>query len=124
MALQIGCVHGVEPICNVLLIDPLTYRKHFAQRRDSSCLTLRANRDLAFKPEFATVFTENFAANRVRKVWRQMTQEGFRIATCTSQRLVGDIGLAGVIRSKPVRTTISAKAARSPLDRFNRQFHT
>jgi hypothetical protein len=32
-----------------------------------------------------------------------------------------DMGLAGVIRGKPVRTTISDKAAPCPLDRVNRQ---
>jgi hypothetical protein len=32
------------------------------------------------------------------------------------------IGLEGVIRGKPVRTTISAKAAPCPLDHVNRQF--
>ena len=34
-----------------------------------------------------------------------------------------DLGLAGVIRGKPVRTTISDKAAPCPLDHVNRQFH-
>ncbi len=34
-----------------------------------------------------------------------------------------DLGLAGVICGKPVRTTISDKAAPCPLDHVNRQFH-
>ena len=33
------------------------------------------------------------------------------------------LGLQGVIRGKPVRTTISDKAAPCPLDHVNRQFH-
>ena len=33
-----------------------------------------------------------------------------------------DMGLAGVIRGKPVRTTVSDRAAPCPLDRVNRQF--
>ncbi|MGY3078080.1 hypothetical protein ACVWZZ_004488 [Bradyrhizobium sp. LM6.10] len=33
-----------------------------------------------------------------------------------------DMGLQGVIRGKPVKTTISDKAAPCPLDRVNRQF--
>ena len=32
------------------------------------------------------------------------------------------LGLEGVIRGKPVRTTISDKAALCPLDHVNRQF--
>ena len=34
-----------------------------------------------------------------------------------------DLGLRGVIRGKPVRTTVSDKAAPCPLDHVNRQFH-
>lgn len=38
-------------------------------------------------------------------------------------RLMREMGLAGVIRGKPVRTTISDKAAPCPLDHVNRQFY-
>ena len=34
-----------------------------------------------------------------------------------------ELGLQGVIRGKPVRTTMSDKAAPCPLDQVNRQFH-
>ncbi|MFN3314693.1 MAG: IS3 family transposase, partial [Hyphomonas sp.] len=102
---------------------PSTYRKHVAQRRDPLRLSARARRDLAFKPEIARVFAENFAVYGVRKVWRQMRREGFVIARCTVERLMREMGLHGVIRGKPVRTTISDKAAPCPLDRVNRQFH-
>ncbi len=33
------------------------------------------------------------------------------------------MGLQGVIRGKPVKTTVSDKAAPCPLDHVNRQFH-
>ena len=115
--------HGVEPICNVLPIAPSTDHKHVAERQDPSRLTARARRDLALKPEIARVFAENFAVYGVRKVWRQMRREGHDIARCTVERLMRDLGLAGVIRGKPVRTTISDKAAPCPLDHVNRQFH-
>lgn len=115
--------HGVEPICKVLPIAPSTYRRHVAQRRDPLRLSARARRDLALKPEIARVFAENFAVYGVRKVWRQMRREGFAIARCTVERLMRDMGLHGVIRGKPLRTTISDKAAPCPLDRVNRQFH-
>jgi transposase InsO family protein len=116
-------VHGVEPICNVLPIAPSTYHKHVAQRQDPSRLSARAKRDLALKPEVARVFAENFAVYGVRKVWRQMQREGHSIARCTVERLMRDLGLAGVIRGKPVRTTASDKSAPCALDHVNRQFH-
>src|SRR3546814_1219234 len=42
---------------------------------------------------------------------------------CTVERLMRELGLQGVIRGKPVKTTISDKAAPCPLDQVNRQFH-
>lgn len=75
------------------------------------------------KPEIVRVFAENFAVYGVRKVLRQMRREGYDIARCTVERLMRDMGLAGVIRGKPVRTTISDKAAPCPLDHVNRQFY-
>ncbi len=116
-------LRGVEPICKVLPIAPSTYRKHVAQRRDPLRLSARGRRDMALKHEIARVFAENFAIYGVRKVWRQMRREGFVIARCTVERLMRDMRLHGVIRGKPVRTTISDKAAPCPLDRVNRQFH-
>ena len=93
------------------------------QRRDPTRLSPRARRDLAIKPEIARVFAENFEVYGVRKVWRQMKREGFSIARCTVERLMRNMGLQGVIRGKPVRTTLSDKAAPCPLDHVNRQFH-
>ena len=115
--------HGVEPICRVLPIAPSTYRERVAQRRDRARLSARARRDLELKPQIARVFAENFAVYGVRKVWRQMRREDFAVARCTVERLMRQMGLRGVIRGKPVRTTISDKAAPCPLDHVNRQFH-
>ena len=115
--------YGVEPICRVLPIAPSTYHDHDAKRRDPSRLSARARRDQALKPEVVRVFAENFGVYGVRKVRRQMRREGFDIARCTVERLMRDLGLQGVIRGKPIRTTVSDKAAPCPLDQVNRQFH-
>ena len=115
--------YGVKPICRVLPIAPSTYHERVAQRQDPTRLSARARQDVALKPEIARVFAENFAVYGVRKVWRQMMREGFPVARCTVARLMRDMGLAGVIRGKPVRTTISDKAAPCPLDHVNRRFY-
>jgi transposase InsO family protein len=115
--------YGVEPICKVLPIAPSSYRARVAQRRDPARLSARKRRDLDLKPGIARVFAENFAVYGVRKVWRQMRREGFDVARCTVERLMRELGLQGVIRGKPVRTTVSDKAAACPLDHVNRQFH-
>jgi putative transposase len=114
--------HGIEPICKVLPIAPSTYHAHAAKRADPAKLSARAKRDAALKPEIARVFAENFAVYGARKVWRQLQREGEEAARCTVERLMRALGLEGVIRGKPVRTTISDKAAPCPLDHVHRQF--
>ena len=114
--------HGVEPICKVLPIAPSTYHAHVAKRADPSRLSERARRDLAVKVAIRRVFAENFEVYGVRKVWLQLNREGVGVARCTVARLMRAMGLQGVMRGKPVRTTIQDKAAPCPLDRVNRQF--
>ena len=116
-------VHGVEPICKVLPIAPSTYHAHVAKRVDPERLSARAKQDMALKPEIARVFTENFEVYGARKVWRQLNREGVAVARCTVERLMQDMGLQGVVRGKPVRTTVGDKATPCPLDHVNRQFH-
>jgi transposase InsO family protein len=114
--------HGVEPICKVLPIAPSTYRAHAAQRRDPMRLSPRAKRDAVLCEKIQRVFDENFAVYGARKVWRQLTREGESVARCTVERLMRVMGLQGAVRGKPVKTTVSDKAAPCPQDKVNRQF--
>ena len=114
--------YGVEPICKVLPIAPSTYRAHAAKRADPAKVSARAKQDAIRKIEIRRVFAENFDVYGVRKVWRQLRREGEDIARCTVERLMRSMGLQGVIRGKPVKTTIGDKAAPCPLDHVNRQF--
>jgi putative transposase len=115
-------VYGVEPICKVLPIAPSTYRAHAARRADPGRLPARARRDAALSAEIRRVFAENFGVYGARKVWRQLGREGIAVARCTVERLMRRMGLAGVIRGKAARTTVSDRAAPCPADRVNRQF--
>jgi putative transposase len=115
--------HGVEPICKVLPIAPSTYRAHVAKRADPAKLSLRARQDLALQSEIARVFAANYEVYGARKVWLQLNREGLAVARCTVARLMRGMGLRGVIRGKPIRTTFSDKAAPCPADHVNRQFH-
>ncbi|MER9001771.1 IS3 family transposase [Mesorhizobium australicum] len=115
--------HGVESICKVLPIAPSTYHDHVAKRADPTRLSARAKSDAALKDEVRRVFDANFRVYGVRKVWRQLQREGFDVARCTVARLMRVMGLEGIIRGKPIRTTVSDKAAPCPLDHVNRQFH-
>lgn len=114
--------YGVEPICRVLPIAPSTYHAHASRRGDPANLSIRARRDAALLPEVKRVFDENFQVYGVRKVWRQMKRERRQLARCTVARLMRSAGLRGVIRGKPMRTTVADKAAPCRLDHVNRIF--
>lgn len=79
-------------------------------------------RDEALRPEIRRVFEENYQVYGVRKVWRQLRREGFDVARCTVSRLMKVMGIQGVIRGKPHRTTIQDKKQTCPLDKVNRHF--
>ena len=115
-------VHGVEPICRVLPIAPSTYRAHAACAADPSRASARVRRDAALRPEIRRVWDGNFKVYGVRKVWRQLLREGIDVARCTVARLMRQMGLQGVVRGKPVKTTHSNPATPCPADHVNRQF--
>jgi putative transposase len=115
-------VYGVEPICRVLPIAPSTYHAHAARRVDPDTAPARVRRDVVLRQHIRRVWEENFQVYGVRKVWRQLGREGIEVARCTVARLMREMGLKGVVRGKPVKTTISDRAAPCPLDRVNRQF--
>jgi putative transposase len=105
--------HGVEPICRVLAIAPSTYYDHLAKRADPARLSARTRRDAALRPEIERVFGENWRVYGVRKVWRQLDREGFEVARCTVARLMKDMGIQGIIRGKPHKTTIPTRRPRA-----------
>jgi transposase InsO family protein len=113
---------GIEPICRVLPIAPSTYHTHAARRADPSRMSARAQRDAGLRSEIRRVWEENFQVYGVRKVWRQLLRERFEIARCTVARLMREMGLAGVVRGKSVKTTVSDRSTPCPEDRVNRQF--
>ena len=115
-------VLGVEPICRLLPIAPSTYYDTLTKRTDVDRLSIRARNDMALKIEIRRVFNENYRVYGVRKVWRQLQREGVSVARCTVARLMSGMGLQGIIRGKPVKTTVSDKAVSCPLDRVNRHF--
>nr|WP_171701741.1 IS3 family transposase [Shigella boydii] len=114
-------LYGVGPLCSELHIAPSTYYHCQQQRHHPDKRSARAQRDDWLKKEIQRVYDENHKVYGVRKVWRQLLREGIRVARCTVARLMAVMGLAGVLRGKKVRTTISRKAVAAG-DRVNRQF--
>ncbi|EMI4334361.1 IS3 family transposase [Escherichia coli O74:H8] len=113
--------YGVGPVCSELHIAPSTYYHCQQQRHHPDKRSARAQHDDWLKREIQRVYDGNHQVYGVRKVWRQLLREGIRVARCTVARLMAVMGLAGVLRGKKVRTTISRKAVAAG-DRVNRQF--
>ena len=55
-------------------------------------------------------------------MWAQLNREGIGVARCTVERLMRDLGLHGVVRGRPRRTTITDDAAERPRDLVDRDF--
>jgi putative transposase len=115
-------VFGVEPICRVLSqhgapIAPSTY--YAAKSRPPSA---RAVRDQQLKAEIARVWKENYEVYGADKVWLELNRQGIAVARCTTERLMRQLGLAGVRRGRKVRTTVPGKGGHRASDLLGRDF--
>jgi putative transposase len=108
---------GVEPICRALQFAPSTYWS--AKRRPPSA---RLIRDEKLKRDITRVHAENFGVYGAEKIWAQLNREGIRVARCTVQRLMRDLGLRGAVRGKQWRTTKVDPTAVRPRDLVDRRF--
>jgi putative transposase len=115
--------YGVEPICAVLPIAPSTYFRVRAQQRDATKRAARAIRDDELRGLIQRVYDENFGVYGPRKVWRQLRREGHNVARCTVERLMREMGLAGVVRGRAWTTTTQSQPALDrPADLVDRTF--
>jgi len=116
------CEYGVEPICDVLPIAPSTYHRHKELIRCPEKRSKRSQMDDRLSPEIQRVWQESHRNYGARKVWKQMHRESIQVAKCTVERLMAQLGIAGVRRGKRCVTTISSDLAARPLDLVQRQF--
>jgi putative transposase len=114
--------YGVEPICAQLPIAPSTYYQSKAREADPTRAPPRVQRDRERCEHIQRVWDENFGVYGARKMWRQLNREGIRIARCTTERLMRQMGLKGAVRGRTVRTTIADETASRPADLVERKF--
>jgi len=115
-------VYGVEPICKVLPIAPSTYYSHAVRKENPDKQPVRAQRDARLRVAIREVWEENYHVYGARKVWRQLQRDAVEVARCTVERLMRQMGICGVVRGKPAKTTVRDLALPCPADRVNRQF--
>ncbi|GII59206.1 hypothetical protein Pth03_75950 [Planotetraspora thailandica] len=80
-------------------------------------------RDEQLKAEITRIYQDNYSSYGARKVYRQLRREGHAVARCTVQRLMGELGIVGLVRGKARSTTTTADLAGRPADMVNRHFH-
>ena len=115
--------YGIELICAVVLIAPSTYFRHKARHADPTRRSARTQRDDALRQAIQGVWNEHQQVYGPRKVWRQLRREGHRVARCTVERLMREMGLRGAVRGRAwVITTRSDAAADRPSDLVDRHF--
>ena len=115
--------YGVEPICRVPPIAPSTYYEHKARQADPSRLPPRVLRDAVLRDEIERVWNDNFQVYGAPRVWRQLAREGRKVARCTIERLMRQMGLQGATRGRAFKvTTIADEATPRPGDLVERDF--
>jgi putative transposase len=99
-------------------IAPNTY--WVAKKRGPSARSLR---DEALKAEIARAYKDNLSVYGADKVWDQLNREGTRVARCTVERLMRQMGLSGARRGKAYKvTTRSDDRQHRPDDLVERHF--
>ena len=114
---------GVEAICCTLGATEcgfLTARGfRAAQARPPSARRLR---DEVLGAEIARLHAENYGVYGARKMHALMKRRGWVIGRDQTGRIMRQLGLRGVVRSKKVFTTRPDPAAARPADLVQRQF--
>jgi len=113
---------GVEPICRVLPIASSSFHAHRAVAREPGRASARAKSDAVHRKDIARIWEDNRGLYGARKVWRALQREGKKIARCTVERLMKDMGLQGAVRGKKIITTNPDASQACPDDKVNRKF--
>ena len=116
--------YGVESICEVLPIAPSTFHRHRTKRVDPDRRSDREKRDDALKPKIRKIWEESFGGvYGARKVWHQLLLDGERVARCTVERLMREMGLRGAVRGRAFKvTTVTDESLARPDDLVERRF--
>ena len=114
---------GVESICRVLCVQGLPVAPATYYAAKNRPLSPRAVRDEQLKTVMAQVHAENYGVYGARKMQAALRRDrGIGIGRDQTARLMRELGLKGVRRGKPKRTTIPDETAYRPVDFVDRCF--
>ena len=108
---------GIEPICSELPIAPSTY--YAAKTRPPSA---RTQRDAVLAPALRQLWVDNYRVYGARKLWKAARRADHDVGRDQVARLMRQLEIRGVNRSKKVRTTRPDEHAVRHPDLVDREF--
>ena len=108
---------GSTPICKML--DVATSSYYSARSRPPSA---RAIRDAVMMPILLALWQANYSVYGAHKLWKAAGRAGHDIGRDQVARLMRELGIRGVKRSRRVRTTRPVEGAERPPDLVERDF--
>ena len=106
---------GVEPICRTLQVAPSSY--YASKTRPPSA---RSVNDATLKDIIIRIHRAHFGVYGIRKVWRTLRRLDIAAGRDQVRRLMREVDLQGVTRTKRARTTRPAPLAERPADLVGR----
>ncbi len=113
---------GVEPICSVLSQAGLQVAPSSYYATKSRPASHRARRDAELIPRLVGLWKDNYRVYGARKLWKAARRAGYDVGRDQVSRLMRAAGIAGVQRTKRVRTTKPDPLAERHPDLVKRNF--
>ena len=115
--------YGVESICRILPIAPSTYYRIKDEQENPEKQSRRKQSDKHLMEQIKQIWRDSGCRYGIRKVWHKLKQEGLpKLARCTVERLMKQLGIQGVWRGKGKITTKQRDDQDKPADLVKRNF--
>lgn len=114
--------YGVQPVLQALEDTPAQIAPSTYYAAKTRPLSTRSRRDAELTAMIKQIHAENYGVYGARKIWHELLRRGVRVARCTVERLMREVGLRGLSRDKSPRTTRPAAETERPRDLVKRDF--
>ena len=115
--------YGVESICRILPIAPSTYYRIKDEQANPEKKSHRKQSDKHLMEQIKQIWQDSGCHYGIRKIWHKLKQNGLpKLARCTVERLMKQMGIQGVWRGKGKITTKQRDDQDKPDDLVKRNF--
>ena len=115
--------YGVESICRILPIAPSTYYRIKDEQENPEKQSRRKQSDKHLMARIKQIWQTSGCRYGICKVWHKLKQDGMpKLARCTVERLMKQMGIQGVWRGKGKITTKQRDDQDKPNDLVKRNF--